>query len=133
MQEIVKAGQENSQRIMVEKWRTIALLGDDSRVYSTPSLLHDVEVTCHELIKRFQDEGDDSVGISAMVNHLAATPLGMWVDITARVTAVTGRKVDLEFECRDASGVVANGVHSRFMVNMEKTAAQIKAKAEKYR
>ncbi len=133
MQEIVKVGQENEQRIVVEKWRTIALLGEDSRVYSTPALLHDVEVTCHESIKRFQGEGDDSVGMSATVNHLAATPLGMWVDIVARVTAVAGRKVDFEFECRDASGVVANGVHSRFMVNMEKTAAQIKAKAEKYR
>lgn len=133
MQDLLKSGQENTQRIIVEKWRTIALLGEDSRVYSTPSMLHDIEVTCHELIKRCQDEGDDSVGISATVNHMAATPLGMWVDITARVTAVTGRKVDLEFECRDASGVVANGVHSRFMVNMEKTAAQIKTKAEKYR
>ncbi|HLB30739.1 MAG TPA: LysR family transcriptional regulator [Gammaproteobacteria bacterium] len=133
MQDIVKAGQENTQRIFVEKWRTIALLGEDSRVYSTPSMLHDIEVTSHDLIKRCQGEGEDSVGMSATVNHLAATPLGMWVDITVRITAVAGRKVDLEFECRDASGVVANGVHSRFMVSMEKTASQIRAKAVKYK
>ena len=133
MQELLKAGLENTQRIVVEKCRTIAFFGEDSRVYSTPFMLHDIEVTSHELIKRCQNEGEDSVGMSATVNHLAATPLGMWVDITVRVTAVSGRKVDLEFECSDASGVVANGVHSRFMVNMEKTAGLIRAKAEKFK
>ena len=132
MQELLKAGLEKTQRIVVEKWRTIAFLGEDCRVYSTPFMLHDIEVTSHELIKRCQSEGEDSVGMSATVNHLAATPLGMWVDLTVRITAVSGRKVDLEFECCDASGVVANGVHSRFMVNMEKTARQIRSKAETY-
>ena len=63
----------------------------------TVTTLHDIEVTCHELIKRVQGAGEDSVGISATVNHLAATPLGKWVDTVARVTAVTGRKVDFEF------------------------------------
>ena len=133
MQELLKAGLENTQRIVVEKYRTIAFFGEDSRVYSTPFMLHDIEVTSHELIKRCQNEGEDSVGMSATVNHLAATPLGMWVALTVRITAVSGRKVDLEFECSDASGVVANGVHSRFMVNMEKTAGVIRAKAEKFK
>jgi predicted thioesterase len=132
MKATLAAGLDYSMRIEVDDKRTIAFLGEDSKVYATPFVLYDVEVASRMLINEHLDETEDTVGISATINHMAATPLGMWVEVKVRITAVAGRKVDLAFECRDDADVIAKGVHSRFVVNKEKTAAQIRAKAQQY-
>ena len=132
MNESLVVGLENTRKIEVDEMRTISFMGEDSRVYSTPFVLHDVEVASHQLLSEYMDEDEVTVGISATINHMAATPLGMWVEIKVHIVGIDGRKIDLEFECKDAGDIIAKGKHSRFIVNKEKTAAQIKAKAGQY-
>lgn len=131
MSDALKPGLSATSRIVVDQGRTIGFMGDDLRVYSTPSLLYDVEVACRELILPHIGEGKDSVGTRVEFDHVGATLLGMWVEITVRVAEVAGPAVTFEFSARDAVEEVARGKHNRFIVGLEKTAQRLQAKRAK--
>ncbi len=131
MSDALQPGLSATSRIVVDQGRTIGFMGEDLRVYSTPSLLYDVEVACRELILPHIGEGKDSVGTRVEFDHVGATLLGMWVEITVRVAEVNGPAVTFEFSARDAVEEVARGKHSRFVVGLEKTAQRLKAKRAK--
>jgi len=131
LSDALKPGLSATSRIVVDQGRTIGFMGDQLRVYSTPSLLYDVEVACRELILPHIGEGKDSVGTRVEFDHVGATLLGMWVEITVRVAEVNGPAVTFEFSARDAVEEVARGKHSRFVVGLEKTAQRLQAKRAK--
>ena len=87
------------------------------RLYSTPSMVRDIEYTCLNLIQEHLDESESSVGIHVAVDHLAATPLGQWVDVEVTVSEVDGRKVTLLASVRDAVEEVGRGEHVRFVID----------------
>lgn len=131
MSDTLKPGLTATRRIDVDTARTIGFMGEELRVYSTPSLLYDVEVACRELILPHIGEGKDSVGTRVELDHVGATLLGMWVEITVTLTEVNGPAVTFEFTARDAVEEVGRGRHSRFVVGLEKTAQRLKAKQAK--
>jgi predicted thioesterase len=55
----------------------------------------------------------------------------MWVEISVTVSAVNGRAVSFDVTARDAIEEVARGKHSRFVVDVAKTAERLKGKAAK--
>lgn len=131
MSETLKPGLTSTRRYDIDAGRTIGFMGDDCRVYSTPSLLYDIEVVCRDLLLENIEAGKDSVGTRVELDHVGATLLGMWIEITVTVTEVNGPAVTFEFTARDALEEVARGKHSRFVVGAEKTAQRLKAKLEK--
>lgn len=131
MSESLQPGLTATRRFDIDKGRTISFMGEDCRVYSTPSLLYDTEVVCRDLLLRHIEPGKDSVGTRVELDHLGATLLGMWVEITVTLTEVNGAAVSFEFSARDAIELVARGKHSRFIVGIEKTAQRLKAKQAK--
>ena len=50
------------------------------------------------------DEQQTSVGAKIMVDHLAPTPVGATVEVTATVEAVDGRRVTFVVSAREAPG-----------------------------
>jgi predicted thioesterase len=104
-------------------------MGEDARVYATPSMIMDIERTCRDLIMAHADAGEDSVGIEVSVKHLAATLPGMNVEIAVRVAAVEGRKVTFEVTANDEIEEIGTGTHTRFLVDTGKTVERLKAKA----
>ncbi|HSM19409.1 MAG TPA: thioesterase family protein [Hyphomicrobiales bacterium] len=131
MKESLRPGVSRTNRVTVDRDRTIGFMGEEGRVYATPFLVHDIEDTCRDLIMEHADENEDSVGIEVKVRHLAATPLGMGVEITATVAAVDGRKIDFDVTAKDDLEEVCAGSHSRFVVDVGKTLERLKAKAAK--
>ncbi|MBX3646122.1 MAG: LysR family transcriptional regulator [Rhodocyclaceae bacterium] len=131
MSDTLKPGLTATCRIDVDTARTIGFMGEELRVYSTPSLLYDVEVACRDLILPHVGEGKDSVGTRVELDHVGATLLGMWVEITVKLTEVNGPAVTFEFSARDAVEEVGRGKHNRFVVGVEKTAQRLKAKQAK--
>ena len=96
MKDTLAAGAEVTQRFDVDIDRTIGFMGEEFRVYATPSLVRDMEHTCRNYLLDHVDDNEDSVGTFVNVEHLAATPLGMWVEITVKLTEVDGRRVAFE-------------------------------------
>jgi fluoroacetyl-CoA thioesterase len=131
MKSSLQPGVSLTRRIAVDRDRTISLMGEDARVYATPSMIMDIDRACRDLIMEHADAGEDSVGIEVSVKHLAATLPGMNVDILVKVTKVEGRKVVFEVSAKDELDAVSTGTHSRFVVDVGKTVERLKAKAAK--
>jgi fluoroacetyl-CoA thioesterase len=131
MSETLKAGLTATTRIPIDAERTISFMGDDCRVYATPKLLYDVEMACRNLVLPHLEAGRDTVGTRVELDHMGATLMGMWVEITVTVAEVNGPALVFEFSARDAVEPVAKGRHNRFVVGVEKTAQRLKAKQAK--
>ena len=131
MSEPLEAGLSATRRVDIDRDRTISFMGDDCRVYSTPNLLYDIEMACRDLLLEHIEPGKDSVGTRVELDHVGATLMGMWVDISVTLSAVDGGAVCFDFSARDAVEEVARGKHNRFIVGIEKTAQRLKAKLAK--
>jgi predicted thioesterase len=128
MKSTLQAGVSRTERIVVDRDRTISFLGEDLRVYSTPSMVQDVEFTSKRLIDEHLDPGESSVGMHVAIDHLGATPLGEAVDVTVTIASVDGRKVELSAEVRDPLDVVGKGRHVRFVIDVAKQAERVAKK-----
>ncbi|MCJ7838488.1 MAG: LysR family transcriptional regulator [Burkholderiales bacterium] len=131
MSEPLKAGLGATRRIDIDRDRTISFMGDDCRVYATPKLLYDVEFVCRDLLIEHIEAGKDSVGTRVELDHVGATMMGMWVEISVTLTEVNGNAVSFDFTARDSVEEIARGKHQRFIVGIEKTAQRLKAKLAK--
>jgi predicted thioesterase len=131
MNDTLKVGLTAKRHIEIDRDRTITFMGEDCRVYSTPKLLFDIEMTCRDLLLEHIETGKDSVGTRVELDHVGATLLGMWVDITVTLTEIQGNAVSFDFSARDSVEQIAHGKHGRFVVGIEKTAQRLKAKLAK--
>ncbi len=118
------------ERLTVDRDRTIAFLGEDRRVYSTPAMVSDIEYACYRLINEHLEPSESSLGIHVSVDHLGPTPMGAEVTVRARVAAVEGKKVTFEAEVSDAAELVGRGQHVRFVIDVERHEKRLKAKTD---
>ena len=118
-------------KLTVDRDRTIDFMGEDARVYATPMLVRDIEIACRELLLAHLDPGEDSVGTRVEIDHIAATLMGMSAEITVKLVELNGRAVTFEIEARDNVEAICRGRHSRFIVDVAKTAQRLAAKAQK--
>jgi len=132
MKETLRPGVSRTNKITIDKERTIGFMGEEGRVYSTPNLVRDIEHTCRDLILEHGDTGEDSVGIEVSLRHLAPTLPGMMAEITVTVSAVEGRKITFDVAAQDNLEAISAGTHSRFVVDKAKTVERLKAKAAKF-
>jgi len=133
MSKELSVGASKTRLFLVDRDRTIDFMGDEARVYATPSLVRDIEHACRDLIFEHLPEGEDSVGMTVTVAHLAPTLLDMEVTVVVTVTEVDGRKITFDVEARDPVDTICKGRHERFVVNVEKTRQRLLAKAAKVR
>lgn len=131
MKASLQPGVTHAQTIEVDRDRTISFMGEEGRVYGTPYMVRDMEQTCRLLLQQHADAGEDSVGMEISVKHLAPTPLGWNVTVTAKVTAVEGRKVSFELTARDDLDQIGTATHDRFVVDVAKTQERLAAKKAK--
>jgi len=125
------SGVTSTTKVTVDRDRTIDFMGEAARVYATPMLVRDIEVACRELLLKHLDPGEDSVGTRVEIDHLAATLLGMGVEITVKVYEVAGRAISFEVSARDGFDLICRGRHHRFVVDVAKTAERLAAKKAK--
>ncbi len=131
MKASLQPGLTLTRRVDIDRDRTIDFMGEECRVYATPSLLGDIEHACRDLISEHADPGEDSVGTSISLDHIAATLIGMWAEITVTVTAVDGRRVRFIVSATDPLEPIAKGEHERFVVDVARTAGRLKGKLAK--
>lgn len=127
--EKLKVGATLTRKVTVDAGRTIDFMGEDCRVYATPSLVRDIEHACRDLIVGLVPAGQDSVGASVNISHTAPTLLGMEATITVTVAEVDGRRVALEVVAQDPLDRICKGRHERFVVDIARTRERLRQKA----
>ena len=96
-------------------------------VLATPWLLYVMETAAYQALLPHLDEGEASVGTGFEFEHLAPTPAGDTVVATAKVTALKGNRVFLDFEARDSRQLVARGKHVRVVIDKSRFVERISA------
>jgi predicted thioesterase len=133
MKDTLKAGVTKEFHHTVDDARAISFMGDDLRVYATPSIVNDLEYACRDLILEHLDEGQDTVGARVEIDHLKPTPIGKPVRHIVTVEEVKGRSVTCTVDVHDAIEKVASARHTRFIVDiarLRKAVAQKRAAME---
>ena len=125
------AGMTKTMRVVVDTERTIGFMGEALRVYATPMMVRDVEITCKDFLGEYLTPEENSVGARVEIDHLGPTLRDMWVDVKATVTGIEGRRVNFEVEVRDALDLVGKSKHTRFIVDLAKQKERLDAKAAK--
>ena len=131
MKDTLVVGLTATRRITIDKQRTIDFMGEELRVYATPMMARDIEIACLELVLEHLDDGENTVGARIEVDHLGASLLDSWVDITVTVVDIDGRRVTLESEVKDPLDTVGKAKHVRFVIDVEKQKQRLEAKAAK--
>ena len=111
--------------------RVITFMGDELRVYETPSMIADIEYACRDLLFENLPSGWDSVGTVVDIRHLAATPMGEQVVVKVTIEEISGRQVHFRCEVHDSVEIVGDGIHERFIVDIAKHRARVLAKKRK--
>jgi fluoroacetyl-CoA thioesterase len=126
----IPIGTAAEHRILVTPEFAIDFLGmEAARVLSTPNMIRFMEVTSRNAIKPLLDSNHDSVGILVNIRHLGATPVGMSVRFSSKVTGVDGNRVTFAVEAWDEQEKVGEGTHERYIVNIAKFVTRLAAKS----
>ncbi|MFT5509512.1 MAG: fluoroacetyl-CoA thioesterase [Hyphomicrobiaceae bacterium] len=115
---------------IVDDSRAISFMGDDLRVYATPSIVHDLEYACRDLILEHLEEGMDSVGARVEIEHLKPTPMGKAVRHVVVVEEVKGRSVTCTIDIHDDLEKVATARHTRFVIDIARLKKAVAQKRE---
>lgn len=127
----IALGTSGERKLLVTPEETANFLGNEkARVLSTPHMIGLMELTSRDAIKPLLPEGWDSVGTVVNIRHLAATPVGMSVTIRVRVISVDGNRVTFEVEAHDEKEKIGEGVHERFIVDVNRFATRLAMKKE---
>src|SRR5437660_8659885 len=98
----LKEGMTGSARILVGDEHTAPRVGSGRvRVLATPVMINLMEAAALDAVEALLPAGHQSLGIKLDVSHHAATPVGMRIVATARLTGVEGRRLRFEVEARD--------------------------------
>lgn len=125
----LNVGTQASSTVLVDTARTIDFLGDQLRIYATPELVRDIELTCLDFLTPYLAPGEASVGTEVQIKHSGATLLGMHVNITATVEHIDRRSIRFSVVASDGVEEICRGSHARFVVDVEKLRAKVAAKA----
>ena len=105
--------------------------GSGAVVFSTPNMIDLMEHAAREALRPYLEAGEESVGVSVSVEHLAATPLAAAVRAEARVAGVEGKVIDFEIDAYDEAERIGRGTHRRAVIRMDGFTDRLAEKAER--
>ena len=127
---MVKVGATKDRKIKVSQNQSTTFLWEGENVFSTPSMISEMEETCRLLLKEqfIPEEQWDSVGTFVEIKHLAATPVGAEVLLKAKVCSVNGRRIMFEVEALDNIEKIGEGRHERTIIDIPRFRNRFDAK-----
>jgi predicted thioesterase len=126
-------GAAKERKIRVNESQTTSFLWEGENVFSTPSMISEMEETCRLLLKEefLQDEEWDSVGTLVNIRHLKATPVGAEIKLKAKVVNVNNRRVTFEVDAVDKIEKIGEGIHERTIINVPEFRERFNTKLKK--
>ena len=139
MKDSLRPGIEYMHKFVIPVSKTVPALYPESEefmampvVFATGYMVGLVEWACIRAINKHLDWPEEqTVGTHIDISHLAATPPGLEVTVTVKLTAVDGRRLVFEVEAHDELDLISEGRHERFVINKAKFDAKLKEKTKK--
>jgi len=126
----IRVGATLERKITSNSTQTTSFLWNGENVFSTPSMIAEIEETCRLLLKEqfLNDKEWDSVGTLVDVTHIAATPIGFEVLIKSKIISIDNRRITFDVEVSDDLERIGSGKHERFIINIPKFRSKFETK-----
>ncbi len=126
MNDAITPGAGGTHSAVVGDTDTAIALGSGSvPVLATPRLVAWLEAAAVAALTGSLPDGSTTVGTHIDVRHLAATAVGKTVRVVARVRSVEGRTIEFDLEADDDRTRIAEGVHTRVVVDEARFLARL--------
>jgi predicted thioesterase len=89
-------------------------------VLATPALVAFCEGCARRAVDSLLPPGQQTVGTSINLRHLAATPPRMQVTVRSELVDVDGRRLRFKIEARDAFDLVGEAEHERYVIDVKR-------------
>ncbi|MHC4995238.1 MAG: thioesterase, FlK family [Planctomycetota bacterium] len=103
--------------------------GGGVTVFCTPAMINLMEHAARHALAPYLEPGEESVGVTVDIRHLAATPIGAEVRAVARVTNIEKRQIDFVIEAYDGQDKIGEGRHRRAVIRLDRIQPHIQKKA----
>jgi fluoroacetyl-CoA thioesterase len=125
---------KKERKTTVNQSQTTSFLWEGENVFSTPSMISEMEETCRLLLKeQFLNNNDefDSVGTLVDIKHLAATPVGAEITLNAEIIDVGDSRILFKVSAKDKVELIGEGKHERYIINIPRFKERFNKKVEK--
>ena len=123
----MKIGDKGTVTVKVTKENCASAIGSGALdVFATPSMIALMENAACEAIKASLQPEESSVGTKVNISHLKASALEDTITATATLTEIDGRRLVFEVVANDSKGIIGEGTHERFVINVEKFLSKLK-------
>ena len=125
---------KKERKTTVKQSQTTSFLWEGENVFSTPSMISEMEETCRLLLKeQFLNDNDefDSVGTLVDIKHLAATPVGAEITLNAEIIDVGDSRILFKVSAKDKVELIGEGKHERYIINIPRFKERFNKKVEK--
>lgn len=100
-------------------------------VCATPVIAATMEAAAVAALAPHLNDDETTVGTRISLTHTAPSLVGMTLTACAEITTHTGRQYEFSVTVRDEIGVVAEGTHTRVLVNTSRFLANADARTRK--
>ncbi|MCH9807210.1 MAG: thioesterase family protein [Alphaproteobacteria bacterium] len=136
MKDTLQPGIEAEFQFLVPESKTVPALYPESAdfqsmpaVFATGFHVGLMEWAALEALKPHMDEGEGSLGIHVNVSHTGATLPGQTITVSAKCTAVEGRRITFDVKAHDGIEPIGEGTHQRMVVPWDRFKSKVNQKA----
>lgn len=118
---MLEVGLKYTSSVVVEKSNCASAVGSGGLdVFATPSMVALMENAAMNAVAPYLPEGSTTVGSQINVVHSKPSGVGAVVTATAELVAVEGRRLQFKVVAEDGTGVIGDGTHVRYIVDIER-------------
>lgn len=127
----IKPGIRGESQIQVNDSNTAIAYGSgEIPVFATPAMVGLMENAAYKSLEAVLPPGCSTVGTNVQVSHVAATPVGMKVTAKSELVEVGGKRLEFKVEAYDEKGLIGEGTHQRYIIEVAKFLSKTMEKTE---
>lgn len=128
---MLEKGIKGRQEDVVTMELTASHIGSGTvRVLATPMMIALMERTSRLSVRPYLAQGQETVGTHVDVSHVSATPVGMKVWCECELIEIDRRRLVFKVAVYDEKGLVGEGTHERFIIDVARFQAKTEDKKE---
>ena len=124
---MLKIGLSHTSTTIVNNSNTARTYGSGGLdVFATPAMVGLMENAAMTAVENELPQGSSTVGAHISTSHVKPSKLGAAIKATAILEEIDGRKLTFKVSACDDDGLIGEGTHIRYIVDIERFMAKIK-------
>ena len=124
---MLQIGLSHVSTAVVDNSNTARIYGSGGLdVFATPAMIGLMENAAMTAVENELPEGSSTVGAHISTSHVKPSKLGTTIKATAVLEEIDGRKLTFKVSASDDDGLIGEGTHIRYIVDIERFMSKIK-------